>query len=244
MPTVFSTLIRTITNQNPNLVIILGDDVQLSDVGSIEAHESDERWENFVNVTKIIRATTPFFSTVGNHDEPNQPAALKKFQEIWPHPHNGFHQDETTYWFEYGNSLFVVLNSEESNSTGKISEAQINWLKNILKKPGYTHKFVFLHRPLLGSNRKVTNSEQLHQLFVANKVTAAFSGHNHLFCKYQKDGILYLTTGGAGAPLYKNLCLGYEISTYHYVLINVNGNKISGQVIDENGKIIYTFAAE
>jgi hypothetical protein len=43
------------------------------------------------------------------------------------------------------------------------------------------------------------NAEQLHQLFLQYpNIRALFAGHNHLFNKYEEDGMVYIMTGGGG----------------------------------------------
>ncbi len=78
----------------------------------------------------------------------------------------------------------------------------------------------------------------LNTLFSMNKVTAVFSGHDHLYCKVEKGAILYFISGGAGSPLYSNLCEGLEILKYHFLLVRINNEKIIVNAIGENGDIL------
>lgn len=96
-----------------------------------------------------------------------------------------------------------------------IGDAQYQWLKQTLEKSKAKYKFVFGHH-VLGSGRggvdeadlyewggKGRGSEgtfkekrpgwelPIHQLMVKHKVTIFFQGHDHLFCKQEKDGIVY-----------------------------------------------------
>ncbi len=42
----------------------------------------------------------------------------------------------------------------------------------------------------------------IHQLFVANKVTACFQGHDHIFVHQQLDGVTYQTRSEPADPNY------------------------------------------
>lgn len=65
-------------------------------------------------------------------------------------------------------------------------------------------------------------------------MTAVFAGHEHLYQRKQAGGIVHITTGGGGAPLYADEKDG---GFHHYVLVNVDGEKVSGEVVDIGGKV-------
>lgn len=96
-----------------------------------------------------------------------------------------------------------------------IGDAQYEWLKKTLESSKAKYKFVFAHH-VLGSGRGGVEEADLyewgghgkrgdgsfaqkrpkwelpiHQLMVKNKVTIFFQGHDHLYCKQEKDGIIY-----------------------------------------------------
>jgi len=96
-----------------------------------------------------------------------------------------------------------------------IGDEQYAWLKRTLETSTAKYKFVFAHH-VLGTGRGgvevSTNYEwggedpkgsgtfaterpnwslPIHQLMVANKVTAFFQGHDHLYCQQERDGIIY-----------------------------------------------------
>ena len=97
-----------------------------------------------------------------------------------------------------------------------LGKPQYDWLKGTLEGSSAKYKFVFLHH-LLGESRGIaTNTDKfewggydqngttysfgtqrsgwampVHQLLVANRVTACFQGHDHLFAREQVDGIVY-----------------------------------------------------
>ena len=60
--------------------------------------------------------------------------------------------------------------------------------------------------------------DTLHQLFVQQNVTCVFEGHEHLYNRQERDGVVYVITGGGGAPLYANELKG---GFYHYLRVDV-----------------------
>ena len=99
-----------------------------------------------------------------------------------------------------------------------MGDAQYQWLKNTLEQSKARFKFVFAHH-VLGTGRgaveladlyewggKSRNGEwefekrrpgwamPVHQLFVKHGVTIFFQGHDHLFARQEKDGVVYQET--------------------------------------------------
>ena len=96
-----------------------------------------------------------------------------------------------------------------------IGDAQYQWLKRTLEESKARYKFVFAHH-VLGTGRgavemadlyewggKDRNGESqfakyrpgwelpIHQLMVKTGVTIFFQGHDHLFARQEKDGVIY-----------------------------------------------------
>jgi hypothetical protein len=61
-----------------------------------------------------------------------------------------------------------------------------------------------------------------------------FAGHNHIYLRKTVGGIPHIIAGGGGAPLYAG---DEDGGFYHYILMTVDGDKVSGEVVDINGKI-------
>ncbi len=149
------------------------------------------------------------------------------------------------YSFVAGNSLFIVLDSFIDDQEKRIIGEQFNWLEKVLAHSTQKHKFVFLHHPLytdLGKGHHAHDSldkypesrDRLDALFAKSKVDAVFSGHEHYFERRIVDGINYIITGGGGAPVYDTEEDG---GFYHFVRVTVDGDKVSAEVIDIDGKV-------
>jgi hypothetical protein len=118
------------------------------------------------------------------------------------------------YWFTPRENS---TNTDLWNPT--LGEAQYQWLKATLDASRAKWKFVFIHQLIGGADKngrggiEVANYYEwggnnadgsygfdekrpgwgvpIHQLLVANNVTAVFHGHDHLFVKQELDGIIY-----------------------------------------------------
>ena len=96
-----------------------------------------------------------------------------------------------------------------------IGDAQYQWLKKTLDESNARYKFVFNHH-VMGTGRGGVEMADLyewggrdpggtwrfnekrpdwempiHQLMVKNGVTIFFQGHDHLFARQEKDGVIY-----------------------------------------------------
>ncbi|MCE1204450.1 MAG: PKD domain-containing protein [Holophagaceae bacterium] len=105
-------------------------------------------------------------------------------------------------------------------------DAQYQWLKTTLEQSRATYKFVFAHH-VLGTQRggvelatqyewggysgngvwglsayRPTWTASIHQLLVANKVTAFFQGHDHIWVRQALDGVTYQTLSEPADPFY------------------------------------------
>lgn len=246
-PEVFSKIVGQIKRLQPNFVVMVGDMVQLSEFPAATYNEAEKKWANFLDVIYPVASTLPWYAAVGNHDEPDLVAPLQRYREIFHFPKN-FPQnmwwaEDSMYFFEYGNALFVVVNTEEPGYSGSVSQGQYTWFADTLKKSSKKNKFVLSHRPFLGSKRKLEekDGQDFQKLFAGAGVSAVFSGHDHLYCNYMLNGIYYIISGGAGSPLYEGLCEGNEISRYHFVQISVDKNKIFVKSFDENLNVLDSF---
>lgn len=153
---------------------------------------------------------------MGNHDVQCR-SGERIFRERFGPPY---------YCFDYGNSHFVVLNSED------ISEEQLEWLRKDLKAHSEAeHIFVFVHRPLWESEGDW--NERIHHLLADYRVDVVFAGHDHRYkAPVRREGVKYVVTGGGGSVPMGNVD---EDVFYHWVHVRVMEDEVNLAVIRPEG---------
>lgn len=227
----YSALIRMAMERKPDFIVNTGD--QIATPGNLD------EWNKFWELSKVV--TAPYFLTVGNHDaHPKAPGSEKIYREQVDLPGS-----ELYYSFVAGNALFAVLDSFLDDQEKKITGEQFTWLEGALAKSKEKHKFVFVHHPLYPEKGKGKHNgrsldshpadrDKLQALFVQQNVTMVFTGHEHLYLRKTVDGIPHIIAGGGGAPLYAD---DKDGGFYHYLYMTVDGDKVSGEAVDVNGKV-------
>ncbi len=227
----YKILTNLIMGYRPAFVVNTGDVVRAT---------NKTQWTQFWEESKAV--AVPYFLTVGNHDAYDA-RTEKLFREETALPGGKLY-----YSFHAGNSLFVFLDSNIPGRDREITDAQYRWLEKTLSSH-YKHKFVFVHHPLYpqegcgehyGECLDLFPGERdrLERLFEKDKVTMVFTGHEHLYLRKTIGGVTHVITGGGGAQLYADEAKG---GFHHFVLIKVDGDKVSGQVIDIKGNVKDSF---
>jgi len=151
---------------------------------------SKVQWRKFFEITGPDKT---LHLAPGNHDIHGK-RSLGVYLKLFPKPY---------YSFSDGDTLFVILNTELPGEEGMITGEQFAWLAAELAKP-FKYKFVFLHEPLFplvgghGLDRHKEERDRLHELFVKKRVALVVSGHDHLYLRREKDGIIYVIVAASG----------------------------------------------
>ena len=188
-------------------------------IGDILKREGNTvEWLNFWRHSKPLTDIMPLHIARGNH-EGNSDAAEKIYKEQTAISDSNFY-----YSFIHKNCAFVILDSYEKEHEGTFGDTQMSWLTSTLKyfenSVHIEYIFLFFHHPLFPQgkhrNEKFGNAEKVHTTFQSHKkIKAVFVGHDHMYNKFTKDNIVYITTGGAGASLYK----GHGGDYHHFVKV-------------------------
>jgi len=176
-------------------------------------------WENFWRRSKPLTDKMPLYFARGNHEE-NDEASNLVFSE-----QTGILPDRFYYSFSWSSSFFIILDSFIKGEENSIGTRQFKWLNTQLDSVSALSQimnvFVFLHHPVFPQgkyrNTNMNNAEEVHNLFKLHpKIKAVIVGHDHLFNKYIKDDITYITSGGGGSPLHHGSGGNY----YHFLKIS------------------------
>lgn len=181
--------------------------------GDLVASGTDAQYETLVESFKSLK--TPYHAVPGNHDVRGNGAALFA-QHVCDRLYGSFTESGVK---------FIALDT----STGSVDADQREWLRSELSAQG--PKVVFMHVPLDDPREGCdhafldrTQADELHKAFAASNVLAVFSGHVHMYDEREREGVLYVTSGGAGGPLYAAPEAG---GVYHFALVKVKGEDVS-----------------
>lgn len=212
----------------------------------------------------------PTWPTLGNHEvggskdknyEENYELGEKNFADF-------FGLKDPLYSFIYGNAKFIALDWEKVSK----SPERFTWLEKELQDAQGKHIFIFKHRPYytVGSKSyKDVEGEttEVTKLFTKYRVTAVFSGHDHIYHRTKREGVNYIISAGAGARIYnlkreKDAIEGdvyygrfqeetpkfkyvsastgeitFDEAMYYVVSVKIDGNHIAVEMIDTKGKV-------
>ncbi len=159
----------------------------------------------------------PFFPVAGNHDA--QAGDLTWFLRYSGAP-------AAHYSLDRG---LVHLTLADSHH-GVLPPAELQWIEQDLAQSSQPVKIVALHHPPYdpdGSNHILGGGNQAFMdLMRQEGVDYVFCGHIHAFVMEEREGTVYVITGGAGAPLYRE---GHAQAFHHYVRVSV-GTGSSGEL--------------
>ncbi len=216
----FKQMIREWNSLKPAFVVEVGDLV----LGG-SADNVPPQWDLFQQT--IAECQVPYFPVPGNHDISD---ALS--EQLWQE-----RMGPTRYAFSYGNSRFIVLDSEEVDAPDRLSGAQVAWLKQELENSTASNIFLFLHQPYFTSYRDPRQMEEnweqrwkyLADLMRGHPVRAVFAGHLHGYQDFgMREGVHYVIAAG-GASLGNQPEETGRFS--HYLLVHVRGEEVTWSVV-------------
>ena len=230
------TVIGALVREAPPLVINTGD---LTDTGSEESN-----WQRYFDVTAPLGAIAPVIPALGNHDAARGGAGAAKTWALFAMP-----TPAPPYWtsFDLGGVHFVVLDTNAATNP-----EQREWLADDLARARRHHAravFAFCHEPpwshgLHGDSHRMVRDYA--PLLAAGSTDVLFCGHDHIYERgtgsTPSGKLVYVVTGGGGAPLYNPRCqaaggpppgdvpgplpqcppsVSVLTKTFHYILVTV-----------------------
>ncbi len=240
-PKVHGRIARQIARARVNLILHTGDIVVNGKI-----HNAWRR-EFFEPLGELARSV-PWVSTIGNHENDSE-----NYFSYMALPGN-----KRYFGFDYANAHIVCLDSNSWIAKGRDSR-QYAWLEEHLRRkrePAWT--FVAFHHPLFSAHpSRPINSLRWDwaPLFLdpASRVDGVLAGHDHFYARNYRmgrlaekpgSGVLFLTTGGGGAGLYR--CTGRDYvacdkMVHHFTLLDFAGDRVKVSGIDVNGKVFDEF---
>lgn len=229
--------------------------VMAGDIINRGAERND--WDSFFYNSADIYDRRQLVPAIGNHE--CQGGRPRLYLEQFALPKNGPTTIEAkrAYSFEYGNALFVVLDSNLS------AKAQTQWLEEKLSHTKATWKFAVYHHPAYSSGGNRDNLEVREEwvpLFDKYHVDLALQGHDHAYLrtypmkgnqrvKDTKTGTVYIISV-SGTKHYSQAAHDYtefgmtNVSTYQVLDIQISGNRLVYRAYDTEGKLRDEFVIE
>ena len=214
---------KNIKEDESELVINVGDGVDT---------DSSSEWNEFQE--DISSLNKPYMLTPGNHEafSGNLNNYISKY-------------GSGTYSFEYGNSLFISLNSAIGESISSSDPTQFDYLDRILQKTSRQNIFVYTHVPAkdcysTGHVMTASDASKLDLILAAYKKKYpakninVISGDVHAISSFALHGVNYYTTGNGSDKRYVNTNRGSFLS---YTKFNITGTRVERKVVPLADKI-------
>ena len=228
----FRDLTRNAVKENFDFVVFNGD--MLSDMRS-----EDQMFDGFLNsASKLFATQIPFYYVRGNHELRGtfSHEFMKYFPSLSGMPY---------YTFRQGPAFFIVLDGGEDKTDKDIRyygmadfdeyrREEAEWLKTVVESEAFKqapYKIVLIHMPPAYNEKGWHGVNQLRQYFVPilNEagIDLMLSGHEH------RLSTLEPAQSGFKFPVLIN-------SNKYRVNVEIDGNKMSADVVDREGKNIKT----
>ncbi len=245
-PDVAGPLAKAAWELRPNFAIIAGD---LVDSGNLKW-----QWEQqFFKALHPLISRVAFYPVLGNHEENTH----------YYYDYMSLLAPEYFYTFSYGNTQFFML---DTNRDVRPGTEQYEWLARELAASKARWKICVHHQPPFSSDDDYGNdckkpikratlgdpqSKPLVELYDKHAVDIVWCGHVHSYERtwlirdgklVEKDGTLYMITGGAGGPLERSVPFrpGFQRHVkrgHHFCYVTVHGGELEIQAYDFEGRL-------
>jgi predicted phosphodiesterase len=221
--------------ENPDLVFNLGDLVGHGD--------EYETWDpQFFAPLEPLMKTVPLFAVPGNHEHDSD-----NFYNFLSQP-----PPENYFAFTYGNSFNIALDTNFPYMFP--GSDMMDWFEEVLNSDEAreaTWLFAYAHHPPYCEGRASAWDgdpgvrEWILPLAEQFGIDIFFTGHTHTYERGTLNGVVWIVSGGGGAPLYPctkeiehiEMCLVIN----HYLRVEIDGTHLDYKAIDDNGNVIDAF---
>lgn len=215
-------------------------------------HDRDD-WDSFFHNAQGVFDRRVFVPVLGNHEVigGKPPTLYLSFFQLPRHGPTSI-DPERAYAFEYGNALFIVL---DSNSDPAM---QSQWLDKQLGASKAKWKFVSFHHPIYASHPDRNHEHLLNAwgpILDRHQVDMVLQGHDHAYLRTHpmfdgkpiqptatKRGTYYVVSV-SGTKFYEQgdrdyTAVGFEnTATYQVIRVEVGQDKLHYRAFDSDGKV-------
>ena len=191
----------------------------------------------------------------GNHDHMTRRYQLSNdfFRHATANPQNGYPGEEgVSYWFEYGDALFIMLNNETMRDSAGFAAASA-WVEKVLQDhPKARYKVVCEHYQwFFGTDGRTSQFGRWHELFEKYGVNLALSGNNHIYVRAHHKGVVYIQTPSSdnerGQELFGPLAENEALIDFRWnegpktvgaLHLSVTPKRLVVTLLDRNGAVV------
>ena len=207
-----NTLTQALT-KFPNTSFILGAGDQVEDASS------EDQYDAFFTPAELT--STPYIPTIGNHDN----GALYAYHFNSPNESAEYGQTSAggDYWFTYGNTLYMVLNSNNQSALSHdtfMGQAIAAAGSDVVWKVVMFHHSIYSSATHSDDTDIVSRRSDLYPVFDKYDIDVVLMGHDHCYTRSyimkggiaqtdgtessvtDPDGILYITANSASGSKY------------------------------------------
>ncbi len=209
-------------------------------------------WDMLFEYSKKVFSQKPLMAFPGNHDRQDGLGSWMYYQ-IFSLPKNGPEKvhPESTYAFEYGNALFLMIDSTHP------MEDQTEWIEDQLKNTKAIWKFVMFHFPPYNFEEPYFEyQKEWIPIFDKYHVDMVMSGHIHYYMRSKpmnngkvveshKDGTVYAISIGTSS---RNRDIGEESYAevrfsegQYYQHMEIDKNVLKYTTYNKKGEIVDHF---
>ena len=208
-PNVYRRVLEAVMDSGSEFLLHTGDMVNKG---------TEPAWQEFEQ--SMVGFSLPFYPVPGNHDGLDGQLDGYLTYSGAPAAH---------YSFDHGDVHFTLADSHN----GGIGAGELAWLREELSASTQPIKVVVLHHPPFdpdGTDHIMAYGNGAFMTLMAEQeVDYVFAGHIHAYAREERDGVTYIITGGAGAPLYRS---EHPQAFHHFLRVVVQGGEVTVAVVE------------
>jgi hypothetical protein len=205
-------------------------------------------WDQLFGYSHNAFASKPLMPVPGNHDRQDGLGA-QLYYDLFSLPQNGPEKvdKESSYAFEYGNALFIMI-----DATQEVSD-HTAWIEEQLKQTKAEWKFVMFHFPPYNFEEPYLDIQQAWGLlFDKYHVDMVLGGHIHYYMRSKPmkagqvvpsfaEGTVYAVSisipGVHDNVTPEPYAVEQDASGYYYQRMEINGKTLKYKAVNVQGKV-------